>query len=57
MRYRIRFKRHGGEVYSTADLDASDDQNAIELARVRFPGGPGNGYEIWQGERHVHTEE
>jgi hypothetical protein len=56
MRYQICFKRHGGEIYSTADLDAHDDRHAIELARVRFRGGPGNGYEIWQGERHVHTE-
>ncbi len=57
MRYRILFKRDGGEIYSKADLDAHDDQHAVALARVRFRGATGNGFEVWQGERQVHTED
>ncbi len=56
MIYEVRFKRNGGNVYSTETIQADDDQSAIAMARRMLKSGIGNGYEIWQGDRLVHTE-
>lgn len=56
MLYEVRFKRNGGDVYTTDTFEADDDASAIETARRIFRSGIGNGYEIWLGDRLVHRE-
>ncbi len=55
-RYRIRFFDHSGRVFGSEEMDCAQDQLAIEKARELHTHGIGAGYEIWEGERHVHTE-
>jgi hypothetical protein len=55
-RYHIRFLNHAGLVYGQEELCSPSDQTAIEQARRLHRHGIGMGYEIWDGERHVHTE-
>jgi len=54
--YRIRFFDHSGRVFGTEEMDCAQDQLAIDKARELHTHGIGAGYEIWEGERHVHTE-
>lgn len=56
MLYEVRFRRNGGDVYATETIEADDDEAAVVMARRMFISGIGNGYEIWQADRLVHTE-
>ena len=55
-RYRICFFDHSGRVFGSEEMDCAQDQLAVEKARELHTHGIGAGYEIWEGERHVHTE-
>lgn len=54
--YRIRFVDHGGRVFGTEEMECGGDAQAILKAREIHTHGIGNGYEIWQDGRLVHTE-
>ena len=54
--YRARFVTHGDRVFGTEHFEAASDAHAIEHARQRYRSGIGKGYEIWDGDRRVHTE-
>lgn len=55
-RYSIRFLDHGGRVYGTDEMHGADDDDVIARARGLHDHGIGRGYEIWDGDRRVHTE-
>lgn len=55
-RYQIIFTDHAGAQYGSDTLVALDDAVAVEQARKRYRMGIGAGYEIWHGDRLVHTE-
>ena len=54
--YRAHFLNYRGHVWHTVDFNAEHDDHAKEHARREFKSGIGMGYEIWTGDRHVHTE-
>jgi hypothetical protein len=55
--YRIAFLNHGDVVFHSAHFDAHDDEAAKEHAKSQHrSSGIGKGYQIWAGDRHVHTE-
>lgn len=54
--YQAQFLTHGNRVFGREHFDAETDGHAIEHARQRYRSGIGKGYEIWDGDRHVHTE-
>ncbi len=54
--YRAQFLTHGGKIFRVESLRAEDDDAAITRAKQEFRSGIGMGYEIWNGDRHVHTE-
>jgi len=52
--YRVHFVDHGGNVYSTHEIEHDADEDAIEAAHgmdVRFIGA---GFDLREGERLVH---
>lgn len=53
--YQLIFKNHGGEVFASEFFKAHDDRAAIEKANTEYRSGIGAGYEIWQGDRLVHS--
>ena len=54
-RYQIRFLDNVNDVFGTHEFDAKHDEAAITHAHSIYPSKIGEGYEIWQGERHVHS--
>jgi hypothetical protein len=54
--YRVHFLNHGDRVYRVAHFDAPHDEAAKAHVAQQFRSGIGKGYEIWEGDRHVHTE-
>lgn len=54
--YQARFITHANRVFDTQDFEAESDDHAIRHAWERFRSGIGKGYEIWSGDRHVHTQ-
>ena len=57
MNYKLCFQDFLGRVFSTAQLSATSDKQAIEIARRIYRTGIGRGYEIQCQGRLVHTEE
>ena len=55
--YRAEFMNHGGHVYRIVEFEAEHDEQAKERAKREFSSGIGFGYEIRDGNRHVHTEQ
>jgi hypothetical protein len=51
--YIVRFKNHGGHVFSTKFFKADDDASASAKAQVMYVPAFGPGYDLWQGERLV----
>jgi hypothetical protein len=56
MKYEIVFLDHGGQIFSSAVLDAADDQEAIEKARRIHSTNIGSGYQIRRGGTVIHFE-
>lgn len=54
--YQVHFVDHGGRVFGSEELQSAHDGEAIERARRIHRHAIGKGYEIWEGDRHVHTE-
>lgn len=54
--YRVHFLDHGGRIFGADEMECAHDDEAIERARQVHRHGIGKGYEIWQAERHIHTE-
>lgn len=54
--YNVRFLNHAGSVYGQEDMRSPSDDVVIEQARHLHSHGIGMGYEIWDGERLVHTQ-
>lgn len=54
--YRVHFLDHGGRIFGADEMECANDDEAIERARQVHRHGIGKGYEIWQAERHIHTE-
>lgn len=54
--YDIRFINHAGSVFGQDEMHCACDEDVIEKARHLHRHGIGKGYEIWDGDRHVHTE-
>jgi hypothetical protein len=57
MKYDIEFLDHGGKVFSSAQLEAVDDSDAIDQADRVHRNGIGSGYKILRGGVVVHFEE
>ena len=55
-RYTIRFVNHGDRVFGTDEMECACDEEIITRARRIHSHGIGKGYEIWEGERRVHSE-
>lgn len=55
--YKLCFQDFLGRVFSTAQLSAKNDEQAIDIARRIYRTGIGRGYEIQCHGRHVHSEE
>ncbi len=55
-RYDIRFLNHARSIYGRDEMLCACDEDVIERARQLHRHGIGKGYEIWDGERLVHTE-
>lgn len=56
IKYQIRFITHSGIVFGTDHFSAEDDKRAISKAHAVYRTRFGKGYEVWQDDRHVHTE-
>jgi len=54
--YRVHFLDHAGRIFGADEMDCAHDTEAVERAREIHRHGIGKGYEIWQADRHVHTE-
>lgn len=57
MNYKLCFQDFLGRVFSTAQLSAANDMQAIEIARRIYRSGIGRGYEIQCQGRLVHIEQ
>ena len=55
-KYRAHFLNHGNSVWRVEHFIAEYDGAAKLHAARNFRSGIGKGYEIWDGERLVHTE-
>ena len=55
-KFCLYFFDHGGNIFGTDELQADDDDEAVQVAKTIFKCGIGGGYDIWQGIRHVHLE-
>jgi hypothetical protein len=55
MTYEARFITDSDQVFGVEKFDAHHDDHAIAYAKRLFASGIGKGYQIWQGDRHVHT--
>jgi hypothetical protein len=51
--YNVRFRTHGGEIYSITDIDCSDDDAALKASLFLDVPSIGNGFELWQHDRLV----
>jgi hypothetical protein len=56
MDYRVHFLLQSGEIYGGEYFQATDDAEAIALARRRYSSPWGKGHEVWCGSRMVHRE-
>ena len=51
--YRVHFVDHGGNVYSTHEIEHNADEDAIEVAHGMDVPFIGAGFDLWEGERLV----
>ncbi len=51
--YSVRFRTHGGEIYSIKDIDCPNDEGALKASLFLNVPTIGNGFELWEGERLV----
>jgi hypothetical protein len=56
MGYDIHFVDHADRIFGSDSFEAANDAKAIELGRSLYRSNIGRGHEIWQGDRHVHSE-
>jgi len=56
MIYRIVLVNHADVVFSSREINADDDNAARTRARTEFRSGIGKGYQIWDGDRLVHSQ-
>jgi len=54
--YFILFLTHGDDVFGSHQFQAQDDAVAIAYAYAVYRSSIGQGYEIWRGSQHIHTE-
>ena len=54
--YHIHFLDHADNIFGSEMFEAEHDKGAIERAQARYRSGIGKGYEIWQGNRQIHSE-
>lgn len=57
MNYEVLFRDHGGKIFSRANMQAADDEAAIELADRILRTGIGSGHEIRRNGVTIHFEE
>ena len=55
-RYQVCFLNHAKAIVAIETFEAEDDAFALAHARSAYRTGFGKGYELWQDERHFHTE-
>ena len=53
--YRLDFLTHANRVYHSTEIQARDDEDARTQAK-RLKTRIGKGYNIWDGDRAVHSE-
>jgi hypothetical protein len=53
--YRLDFVTYTDRVYHSTEIEARDDEDARAQAK-RLKTRIGKGYNIWDGDRPVHTE-
>lgn len=56
MLYRVTFVDHGGRAFSTSQLEAQTNDEAVSLARRIYSRGLGAAFQIWNGQSLIHTE-
>ena len=54
--FRVFFLDHGGQILALDEFRAEDDKAAISRAALFLSGVHGDGYDIWEYDRHVHLE-
>lgn len=54
-RYECRFLDHGGNVREMQPIDAEDDGAAVAEAHQMQSPNIGAGFDIWHGNRRVHS--
>jgi len=53
--YRVDFLNNDGRLYGTVEAQEDDDEAAVQHAyRINIPSSGGH-FEVWQGNRLVHT--
>jgi hypothetical protein len=53
--YCVLLVDRAGHVLGVDEIDAANDQQAIDHAHKRYACGSGKGYEIWRDNRRVQT--
>ena len=53
--YIIKFKNHGGHVFGVEGFAAEHDEAAIEKAHFKHVPAIGYGFDLWDGDRLVHS--
>jgi len=54
--FRVFFLGRAGQISALDEFRAEDDRAAISRARLFLSGVDGDGFDIWEEERHVHLE-
>jgi hypothetical protein len=55
-KYLVHFLNHGNSVWRVEHFIALNDKAATEHTSQVYRSSVGKGYEIWEGDRLVHTE-
>lgn len=53
--YRINYVNHAEKVWGTDIIDCADDAAASQLAERLHVPGIGYGFDLWDGDRLVHS--
>lgn len=54
--FRVFFLDRAGQISALDEFRAEDDQAAISRARLFLSSAHGDGFDIWERDRHVHLE-
>jgi hypothetical protein len=54
--YLLEFVDHGGNAFSTHEIEHDDDESAIEHAHRLHAPNIGAGFDLWHGDRLVHRD-